>query len=274
MEHYEIPKMLIDSYVYKLVTKTCIEVNDSSSGQYSVSNKIRFKTLMLWLNLCDYSDVYIVVKGMINVTDTSHNNRKNKKLIVKNNVPLAWCRTKPNKTFLDNAGDLYIVMQMYKFLEYSDYYSMTSGSSWNYWRDGINDHENETDDNRSKLNNNKKTISKYFKYKTKIIGITPDNANRLKAEVLVPLKHLSKFWNSLDLPLSNFEIELELRWAKNFTISEISRAFRATDPNADPFVYKIKSQTASATFQINNAKLYNPVVTLSINDNIKFLENI
>ena len=34
------------------------------------------------------------------------------------------------------------------------------------------------------------------------------------------------------------------------------------------------SQTNGATFQINNAKLYVPVVTLSINDNIKFLENI
>ena len=34
------------------------------------------------------------------------------------------------------------------------------------------------------------------------------------------------------------------------------------------------SQTNSATFQINNAKLYFPVVTLSINDNIKFLEKI
>ena len=32
--------------------------------------------------------------------------------------------------------------------------------------------------------------------------------------------------------------------------------------------------TTSARFQINNAKLYVPVVTLSINDNIKFLENI
>ena len=33
-------------------------------------------------------------------------------------------------------------------------------------------------------------------------------------------------------------------------------------------------QTTSATFQMNNAKFYVPVVTLSIYDNIKFLENI
>ena len=34
-----------------------------------------------------------------------------------------------------------------------------------------------------------------------------------------------------------------------------------------------ETQTTSATFQINNAKIYVPVVTLSINHNIKFLEN-
>ena len=32
--------------------------------------------------------------------------------------------------------------------------------------------------------------------------------------------------------------------------------------------------TTGATFQINNVELYVPIVTLSINDNIKFLENI
>ena len=47
------------------------------------------------------------------------------------------------------------------------------------------------------------------------------------------------------------------------------------NPNANPPVLIVAAiQTTSATFQINNAKLYLPVVTLSINDNIKFLENI
>ena len=47
------------------------------------------------------------------------------------------------------------------------------------------------------------------------------------------------------------------------------------DPDVDPPVSDVEAiQTTSATFQINNAKLYVPVVTLSINDNIKFLENI
>ena len=54
----------------------------------------------------------------------------------------------------------------------------------------------------------------------------------------------------------------------------MSRTFRAVDPNADPVVYEVVTETTGATFQINNAKLYVPVVTLSINDDIKILENI
>ena len=51
-------------------------------------------------------------------------------------------------------------------------------------------------------------------------------------------------------------------------MSEISTTFRAV-PNTDPVEYKVETATTSPTFQINNAKLYVPVVTLSINDNIK-----
>ena len=62
------------------------------------------------------------------------------------------------------------------------------------------------------VNNNKTTTSKSFKYKTKIIGITPNNENRLNAEVVVPLKYLSNFWRYLDFQLINCEIELHLVW--------------------------------------------------------------
>ena len=69
----------------------------------------------------------------------------------------------------------------------------------------------------------------------------------------------------------NCEIELDLRWKKNYVISEISKTFRAV---GNPPVKQVATATTEATFQINNAKLYVPVVTLLINDNIKFLENI
>ena len=74
--------------------------------------------------------------------------------------------------------------------------------------------------------------------------------------------------------LINCETELNLRGKRNCIITEISRTFRSVHPNTDPVVYEITTQTTGAIFQINNAKLYVPVVTLSINDNIKYLENI
>ena len=76
------------------------------------------------------------------------------------------------------------------------------------------------------------------------------------------------------MPLINCEIELDLRWSKHCVISEVSRTFREVDPNANPVVYEVATARTKAIFQINNAKLYVPVVTLSINDNIKFLENL
>ena len=74
----------------------------------------------------------------------------------------------------------------------------------------------------------------------------------------------------------NGEIELDLKWTRNCVISEISRTAAVTENlNANPPDQPVApTQTTGATFQINNAKLYVPVVTLSINNNIKFLENI
>ena len=50
---------------------------------------------------------------------------------------------KINKTLIDTAEDLDIVMPMHNLLEYSDNYSTASGSLWNYYRDEINNDENE-----------------------------------------------------------------------------------------------------------------------------------
>ena len=75
------------------------------------------------------------------------------------------------------------------------------------------------------------------------------------------------------MPLNNYEIELNLSCSRYCVISEISRTSRAV-PNTNAVVYQVTAQTTSATFQINNAKVYVSVVTLSINYNIKFLENI
>ena len=167
-------------------------------------------------------------------------------------------------------------MPMNNLLEYSDNYSIASGSLWNYYRDGMNYGANENDNANNKINNEKTITSKSFKYKTKIIRSILDNDKTLDTEVVVPLKCLSNIWRFLDLPLTNCKTELDLSWSKNCIISEISITPRvAGNPNVNPPVLAVATiRTTSATFQINNAKLYVPVVTLSVNDNIKFLENI
>ena len=78
------------------------------------------------------------------------------------------------------------------------------------------------------------------------------------------------------LALVNCEIELDLSWAKNCMISEISTTPAVPgNPDTNPPVPSVAViQTIGATFQINNAKFYVPVVILSINDSIKFIENI
>ena len=69
---------------------------------------------------------------------------------------------------------------------------MTSGSLWNYYRNGVNDDANENNDVRNyRIDNNKATTIKPSEYKTKIMGSVPDKNSRLDAEVVVPLKYLS-----------------------------------------------------------------------------------
>ena len=76
--------------------------------------------------------------------------------------------------------------------------------------------------------------------------------------------------------LINSEIELDLKWTKNCVISQICKTPQdPANPIANPPNPLIQAtQTTGATFKINNAKLYVLVVTLSINNNIKFLESV
>ena len=166
-------------------------------------------------------------------------------------------------------------MPMYNLIEYSDNYSMTSGSLWNYYRDKVNNDTNEFAANCT-MNNSKITTSKSFEYKIKIIGRTSANNNALDTEVVVTLKYLSNFWRSLDLPLINCKIELDLSWSKDCIISEILNNTEVpANPAANPPIAHVpEGFSTGGKFKINSTKLYVPEVTLSINDNIKFLENI
>ena len=61
----------------------------------------------------------------------------------------------------------------------------------------INDGPYENNADNCGINNNKKTTSKSFEYKAKVIGRAPIKSNTSDAKFVVPLKYLSNFWEHL-----------------------------------------------------------------------------
>ena len=261
----------------KFVTGEYVKVN-SLSNTYNENKSIRFKTLMLRSNLCNYSDAYILVKDTIRVTATGDNNigdnirdKKNRSLILNNNAPLVSCITRINGELIEDTDDLDIVMPMYNLLEYSKNYRKTIGSSYIYYTDELTNDNNDNFATRNVVN------SSPFKYKNKIIGNTynvnagPDgydgnkNGTR-KVELVIPLKFLGNFWRVLNIPLISCEVSLELKWDKNCVITSLEQRDIGGD-NRD-------NAPTGTTFAINDCKLYVPVVTLSKDDEIKLLTNL
>ena len=104
--------------IYKNLLQKWIQVYDQSGKDYRVNNEIRIKTPML-------SDAYIVVKGIIAVTDRD-DAKRNKSVAFKNNVPFISCTSKINGAQIDNAEDLDVVMPMFSLLEYSKNYTKSN----------------------------------------------------------------------------------------------------------------------------------------------------
>ena len=160
-----------------------VEINHESRGKYSNSD-IKFKTTMLRSNLCDYEDSYILVKVTITITGAGDNDaarevdERDKGVTFKNCAPFPKCISRINNTHIDNAQDIDIAMPMYNLIEYSDNYSKTFGSLWQYYKDDPN---------------NKLADSESFKFKVKITGKTPVAGNTKDVEIIVPLKYLSNF---------------------------------------------------------------------------------
>ena len=86
-----------------------------------------------------------------------------------------------------------------------------------------------------------------------------------ETKVAIPLKHLSNFWRSLNIPLINCEIELILTWSKNCVLADMTR--RNAEGNNPAIV-----RPAELEFKITDTKSYVPVVTLSKENDIKLLE--
>ena len=86
----------------KFRTKNWIEINGQSRGTYDTNIGIRFKTTMLKSSLCDYSDVYILVKERTRNTGAADNSAArradegNKGVMFKNGTPFTNCKSEIN----------------------------------------------------------------------------------------------------------------------------------------------------------------------------------
>ena len=103
---------------------------------YNTNSDVRFKATTLKSSLCDYSDVYILLKGTLTISGARadaaawHTDERNQDVIVKFYTPFINCKSEINNTEIYNAKDIDIVMPMYNVIEYSDNYSKTSGNVW------------------------------------------------------------------------------------------------------------------------------------------------
>ena len=229
-------------------TKKWVKINDDTRGKYNTNSQIKFKTSMLRSILCDYSDVYVLVKGTMTAEITGISaalNNRNKKIIFKNCSLFTGCINEINTKEIDHAKNIDVVMPMYNLIEYSDNYSKTPGSSWQYYGG-----EPFIDNNGNIIDVRDDPDSTSFKYKQKITGETGNDGTK-DVQIMVPLKYLSNFWRTLEMPLINCEMNTYLTWSENCII--VTR---------DHGVWVAK-------FEINHAKLYVSVVTLSAQDNEK-----
>ena len=253
MEYQKIANLIDDAsnQPSKFRTRNWVEINNESRGTYNVNSQIKFKTTMLKSSLCDYSDAYILVKGTISVNDTAAGdaiNNNNRKVIFKNCAPFTNCISEINNTQIDNAKDIDIVIPMYNLIEYSDNYAKTTGSLWQYCKDiPARNNNNEIV--------NSENLTDSFNFKAKITGQT-GNDGKKDVEIMVPLKYLSNFGRTLEMPLINCEVNLILTWSSTCVIVSTGDANQA------------------ATFTITDTKLYVPVVTLSTQENTKFLQQL
>ena len=174
---------------------------------------------MLRSSLCNYSDAYILVNRNITVNNTAvagaDENNANKKVIFKNCAPFTNCISKINNTQIDNAEYIDIVMPMYNLIEYSDNYSETSGSLWQFCKEipAVNNQEAILDFNRANATDS-------FNFKTKITGQTAANNNDgniptftiTETNLYVPVVTLSTQDNEKLLPQLKSGFKRKISW--------------------------------------------------------------
>ena len=137
METQKVINLLNDSSneESKFATKKWYVIDSQTrKGKYKQGDTVKFETETIKSSLCDYSDAFFLVTK--NITVAANNNID---VALKNFAPFSTCTTEINNTFVDTANHIYIAMPIYNLIEYSDNYSDTSRSLWQFKRDEVPD---------------------------------------------------------------------------------------------------------------------------------------
>ena len=210
-------------------TKKWYILNDHNNGNYGsgedVQSIVKFNTEIVKPFLCDYSDAYILVTGNIKVEATDNDTRVANKIC----HPFTRASFKLNDKQVDTSDNLDLTMNLYNMLEYSDKYAYTTGSLYQY------------KGNNNALADLTVNDSSSFKYQSGLVqkqlttrnSETADanidsnfnNAHRVwrNIKIVVPLKYISNFFRSLELPLINTKLYMELNWTKYSVLSSINQ---------------------------------------------------
>ena len=211
----------IDTDSKHSATKKWHIINDENNTNYGVNkdtgadnpDTIKYDTRVLKPNLCDYAEAYILVDGTIRATNAVNATR----LALKNCAPFAKCNLEINDEHVNTGETLDIIMSMYNLKECSDNYQDSSATLYQYKRDEPPENVAVADltaDNSSS-----------FKYKVSLLGNVTEVAGnaavvrRLNVKIVVPLKYLINFFRSLEMPLINCKIKLNLTWKKECVLS-------------------------------------------------------
>ena len=210
MESQKIANLLYDSNneSSEFATRKWYIINDQNNRQYGIGNEndstIKLETKVIKPNLCDYSDAYILVTEDIKVTGIAADTN----VAFKNCAPFRRYVTHINDEHVETAENLDIIMLMYNLIEYSDNYSDSAGSVYQFKRD------ESPVNNAGNPNNVALDNSTSFKCKASLLGKADDDdcidRSLKNTKIVVPLKYLPNFFRSLEMPLINYTIHLEL----------------------------------------------------------------
>ena len=232
-----------------LATKKWYIINDENNTNYGVNkdtgannpDTIKYDTRVLKRNLCDYAEAYILDDGTIRAEGALNATR----LALKNCAPFTKCNLEINDEHVDTAENLDIVMPMYNLIEYSDNYQDSSATLYQCKRD-----EPPEADPIADLTAD---TSSSFKYKINLLGnIAAANPNvarvaRLNIKIVAPLKYLSNFFRSLEMPLINYKIKVNLTWKKECVLS--TDALLSKEKEEDANANAVKYISLDPSFQ-------------------------